>query len=112
MDRRSPQGLVDQIAELFAVHENLIIAVTPESTRRKTDHWKSGFYHIACKAQVPILLCYIDYAQKQVGIGPSLLPTGDVVRDMDTIREFYHDLCGANPEMESTIALKEEQHGR
>ena len=112
VDRRSSHGVVNQIAELFSKHEHLIIALAPENTRRKTDRWKSGFYHIACKAQVPLLLAYADYAKKRAGTGLSFLPSGDVKKDMDTIRAFYQDFRGANPEQASTIVLKEEQHGR
>lgn len=111
VDRRSSHGVVNQIAELFSKHEHLIIALAPENTRRKTDRWKSGFYHIACKAQVPLLLGYADYAKKRAGTGLSFLPSGDAKKDMDTIRAFYQDFRGANPEQASTIALKEEQYG-
>jgi len=92
VDRCSPHGVVDQIVELFSKHEHLIIALAPENTRRKTDRWKSGFYHIACKAQVPLLLAYADYAKKRAGTGLSFLPSGDVKKDMDTIRAFYHSM--------------------
>ncbi|MEE2716121.1 MAG: lysophospholipid acyltransferase family protein [SAR324 cluster bacterium] len=111
VDRRSSHGLVEQIAELFSQQDNLIIGMAPESTRVRTDSWKSGFYHIACRAQVPILPCYIDYPQKQVGLGPALCPSGNVVQDMGTLRTFYQNFRGANPDQESVIVLKEEQSG-
>lgn len=111
IDRRSTHGVVDQIADHFKIHENQIIAIAPEGTRHKTDHWKSGFYHIACKAQVPLLLGYLDYPNKTVGICHSFTPTGNIKEDMDIIREFYMDFRGRHPEDESNIILREEIRG-
>lgn len=108
IDRRSPHGAVDQIVEHFARQDDLIIAIAPEGTRKKTDNWKSGFYHIAHKAQIPILLGFVDYANKKAGTGPSFIPSGDVVQDMDVIRDFYKDIRGDIPENESDIILMEE----
>jgi 1-acyl-sn-glycerol-3-phosphate acyltransferase len=108
VDRRSTHGVVDQIVDHFNQQENLIIAIAPEGTRHRTDLWKSGFYHIAYKAQVPLLLGYVDYEHKRAGTGPAFIPTGDIKKDMDRIREFYADIRGAKPEEESTIILREE----
>lgn len=108
IDRRSTHGVVDQIAEHFNAHENLIIAIAPEGTRKKTDHWKSGFYHIAHKAQVPLLLGYVDFENKKAGTGPAFIPTGKIPEDMEIIRGFYKDIRGDHPEFESDIILREE----
>jgi|FLOH01.1.fsa_nt_gi 1-acyl-sn-glycerol-3-phosphate acyltransferase len=108
VDRRKTHGVVDQIADHFQSRENLIIAIAPEGTRRKTDHWKSGFYHIALRAKVPLLLGYLDYVNKIVGTGPIFTPTGNIKYDMDVIRDFYKDFRGAHPEDESDITLREE----
>ncbi len=108
VDRRKTHGVVDQIAEYFKKSENLIIAIAPEGTRHKTDHWKSGFYHIANTAKVPLLLGYLDFANKVVGIGSVYSLTGNINQDMDIIRDFYKDFRGANPEDESTMILREE----
>lgn len=108
VDRRSTHGVVEQIADHFNQNENLIIAIAPEGTRHKTDRWKSGFYHIAYRAQVPLLLGFIDYQHKRAGTGPAFIPSGNVKKDMDLIRDFYSGVRGANPKMESTIILREE----
>ncbi len=108
IDRRSTHGVVDQIADYYNKHDDLIIAIAPEGTRKKTDHWKSGFYHIANKAQVPLLLGYVDFVNKKAGTGPAFIPTGDMQKDMDIIRDFYQDIRGDHPEMESDIVLREE----
>jgi hypothetical protein len=60
------------------------------------------------KAQVPLLLGYVDFANKIAGTGPSFIPSGDFKKDMDFIREFYADIRGDHPELESDIILKEE----
>jgi 1-acyl-sn-glycerol-3-phosphate acyltransferase len=101
--------VVDQIADHYNEHADLIIAIAPEGTRKKTDHWKSGFYHIANKARVPLLLGYVDYVNKRAGTGPSFVPTGDIKKDMDRIRDFYQDIRGDHPEFESDIILREER---
>jgi len=108
IDRRSTHGVVDQIADHFKANDDLIIAIAPEGTRHKTDHWKSGFYHIANKAQVPLLLGYVDYEKKKAGTGPAFVPTGNITKDMDIIRDFYKDIRGDHPEDESDIIMREE----
>ncbi len=108
VDRRSPHGVVEQITEHFEQNENLIIALAPSGTRSRRDHWKSGFYHIGYKAQVPLVLGYVDFANKIAGTGPVLIPSGDFKKDMDIIRAFYADIRGDHPELESDIILREE----
>lgn len=108
INRSSIHGVVDQMVDHFNAHDNLIIAIAPEGTRHKTEIWKSGFYHIAYKAQVPLLLGFIDYKHKLAGTGPAFIPTGNMQKDMDRIREFYADIRGAKPENESRIILREE----
>ena len=109
IDRRSTHGVVEQIADHFAANENLMIALAPSGTRAKRDHWKSGFYHMAHTAQVPLLLGYVDFPTKTVGTGPLIVLSGDFKQDMDVIREFYAEIRGDHPELESDIILKEEQ---
>jgi 1-acyl-sn-glycerol-3-phosphate acyltransferase len=108
IDRSSPQGSVQALAELYARSDKLVIAVPPEGTRSKRDQWKSGFYWIAYTAQVPIICGYLDYEKKRAGLGFHFVPTGDVRADMDRIRAFYADKRGKFPELESVIGLKEE----
>jgi 1-acyl-sn-glycerol-3-phosphate acyltransferase len=74
----------------------LQLVVPPEGTRDKTRHWKTGFYHIAVTAQVPIVLAYMDYERKLSGLGPVFEPTGDVEADMATIKAFYAPFKGRN----------------
>lgn len=107
--RRERSGnRVNQIAETFASADSMVITVPAEGTRSYVPHWKSGFYQIALAAKVPIVLGYLDYARKRGGLGPELIPTGNVREDMDEVRAFYSDIQGKYPQKFGEIRLKEE----
>lgn len=106
--RHERRGRVQQLADLFEEHENLVLTVPAEGTRSRRDYWKSGFYHIARIADVPIVCGYLDYQRKRGGFGPAIRPTGDVSGDMDRIREFYADKVGRYPEKFGPVRLREE----
>ncbi len=108
VDRRKPQSLVMQMAEEFETSDELVLTLSPEGTRSKVDHWKSGFYHIATKSGVPIGLGYLDYEQKLCGLGMFVIPGGNADEDMDKIRAFYRNIRGKNPHLESEPRLQEE----
>ena len=74
------------------------LIVPPEGTRGKTSHWRTGFYYIAIGAEVPILMAYLDYSRKRAGLGPAFVPTGDIQRDMATIKAFYALVKGKFPQ--------------
>lgn len=82
-------GKVNLMAELFKKNSNLVLMVTPEGTRSFNDKWKTGFYHVAKIANVPICLGYLDYKNKIAGVGKSILPSGDIAKDMKEIMSFY-----------------------
>jgi 1-acyl-sn-glycerol-3-phosphate acyltransferase len=109
VDRRSKHNMVQQVAERFANSDELMLAVPPEGTRKKVEYWKSGFYHIARAAQVPVVMGFLDFGRKVAGLGPPLNTTGDVRADMDQIRAFYRDIRGKIPELECTPRLREEE---
>jgi 1-acyl-sn-glycerol-3-phosphate acyltransferase len=75
---------------------SLYLVVSPEGTRSKTRYWKTGFYYIAQQAGVPIVMAYIDYSNKVVGVGPVFTPSGDIVADMQAIKAFYARFKGKN----------------
>jgi 1-acyl-sn-glycerol-3-phosphate acyltransferase len=110
VDRSAPHGMVKQVVEAFERKEKLVLAVPPSGTRSKRDHWKSGFYWMACNAQVPIACGYLDYDRKVAGIGMVFQPSGDVHADMDKLRSYYEGIRGRFPERETTIRLKEEDN--
>jgi len=106
--RESSSNLVIRLAALFRDNDELVITVPAEGTRDYVDYWKSGFYHIARGANVPIVMSYLDYPNKLGGFGPALMPTGDIGRDMDRIRAFYAGKFGKYPKRTGRIRLREE----
>lgn len=89
VDRARTNGLVDTAVEAFRTHESLILVIAPEGTRTRGAHWKTGFWRIANAAGVPIVLGYVDWRQRLVGLGPAFVTTGDMEADLAAIRAFY-----------------------
>jgi 1-acyl-sn-glycerol-3-phosphate acyltransferase len=96
------------MVEHFDNSESLALMVPAEGTRGHVDYWKSGFYHIARSANVPVVLSYLDVSKKVSGVGPTIELTGNVRADMDKIREFYSGMQGFRPENMGVIRLREE----
>ena len=96
--RSRNNSLVQQMVTVYQQSAQLVVAIPPEGTRQRVKEWKTGFYHIACGAQVPIVLAYMDYARKVCGFGPVFYPTGDIVADMPRIQDFYRDKVGKHPD--------------
>jgi 1-acyl-sn-glycerol-3-phosphate acyltransferase len=88
---------VDMLVEMFQHSKKLLLVIAPEGTRKHAPRWKTGFYHIAMKAQVPIVLGYLDYAKKEAGIGPIVYPTGNIEQDILEIQAFFKDKTGKYP---------------
>jgi 1-acyl-sn-glycerol-3-phosphate acyltransferase len=86
--------------------EAIYLAIAPEGTRNKTDHWKTGFYQIAEKAEIPYVLMIIDYGKKECGFGPVFYPTGDMEADFQKIWDVYRDITPLYPENRSAMQLK------
>jgi 1-acyl-sn-glycerol-3-phosphate acyltransferase len=108
VDRRSNQNLVEQVTASLASARAMALAIPAEGTRSATPYWRSGFYHIASAAKVPIVLSYLDYGKRRGGIGLSLLPSGDMVADMDQIRAAYDGMQGKYPQLSGPIRLRDE----
>ena len=98
VDRSRKTSLTDQLATRFSRSHTLHLAITPEATRRPNPDWKKGFYYIAQGAGVPIVLAYIDYKEKRVGIERTFTPTGDVEADMRAIKSYYQAFHARKPE--------------
>lgn len=98
IDRNKSQGAVKQIVSVFNNSESLYLIITPEGTRKYTDHWKRGFYYIAQAAQVPVLLAYIDYKKKICGIGIQINISGNFDEDFKVIEDFYRGFNAKYPE--------------
>ena len=95
-DRRS--SLTDRLAESARQADRFMICVTPEGTRSLNPDWKKGFYFIAQKAGLPIILYAIDYEKKLIVSTKTLHPTGDVEKDMREIKLYFKDFKGKIPE--------------
>ncbi len=108
VERSAAQGLVQAAAERIRKSEALLLMVPAEGTRSYRKYWKSGFYFMAQEAGVPILLGFLDFGKKQAGIGPALMPSGNIKADMDVIRAFYADKTGVHPALKSDIRLEQE----
>jgi 1-acyl-sn-glycerol-3-phosphate acyltransferase len=106
--RHQRGGMVAQAVSSFAGAEKLALVIPAEGTRSRVDYWKSGFYHIARTANVPIVLGYLDYRRRRGGFGPSIEATGDIGADMDKIRAFYADKVGRHPDQFGEVRLQEE----
>jgi len=106
--RSHNQNLVEAMTQTFATTDELVLAVPTEGTRALAEFWKSGFYHIARGAQVPIVPSYLDYGLKRGGFGPALTPSGELPDDMNVFRAFYAPMEGKFPELFGPIRLREE----
>ena len=106
IDRQSRHNVVDQVVRAFNERETFVLGTTPEGTRKRTDYWKTGFYHIAERAKVRILLVFIDWKRKACGLGPIFAPSGDLDADMKKIREYFSTVVGKYPDKQSRIEVK------
>ncbi len=107
IDRSKANGVVGQCIEMFGKHDRLILAVPPEGTRKKVRAWKTGFYHIAVGAKVPIALGYLDYGRRRGGVARLFQPTGDYAADIVEIQAFYATITPKYPELTSTDTPRE-----
>lgn len=108
VDRNQRGGQVAAAVAAFERVPGLVLAVPAEGTRKGGGQWRSGFYHMARGAGVPIGLGYLDYSRRTCGLGGFVEATGDVRADMDRIRAFYVNVRGKHPENEGDIRLREE----
>ena len=107
VDRSKRNNLVQSLSAQIEHSSGIALVIPPSGTRRKTEHWKSGFYRIAEAAQIPLVCGYLDYQKKEAGLGLAFLPS-DLSQDMNRIREFYEPIAGKYPENKSRIRLREE----
>jgi 1-acyl-sn-glycerol-3-phosphate acyltransferase len=98
IDRAKSHNVVNETVRQYREHESLVILIPPEGTRSKVTTWKSGFYHIANNANVPIMMGYIDAATKEAGLADLFHPTGNLKQDIREIRAFYSKKIGLRAE--------------
>lgn len=98
VSRNKNLSMTDRLASEFAKHPKLQLAITPEGTRKKVSEWKKGFYYIALKAGVPIVLVGLDYKKKVISFLETFHPTGDFEKDIVKIKSHYAFFQGKHPE--------------
>ena len=96
--RSKHTSLTDQLAQVARERDKFGLCITPEGTRKPTTEWKKGFYYIALKAELPILLFGLDYAQKRIVCTKSIIPNGDVDGQMQEIKEYFRPFKGKKPQ--------------
>ena len=88
----------DIIAEQARKAKTFRLCITPEGTRKAQADWKKGFYYIALKAEIPILLYGLDFAERKIVCTKTIIPTGDIEAQMQEIKQYYSDFQGLHPE--------------
>jgi 1-acyl-sn-glycerol-3-phosphate acyltransferase len=106
IDRSTRAGLVETLAAEFARRPSFHVAIAPEGTRSRGDHWRTGFYRLALAAQVPVGLGFFDYPRREIGIEHWLMMTGDVDADLARIAAVYAGREGRNPEQQTPIRFE------
>jgi 1-acyl-sn-glycerol-3-phosphate acyltransferase len=108
LDRSGAHDTVQHLIDTFATQDRLFLALAPEGTRSWKPYWKTGFYQIAKSANVPIVLAFIDYKNKKLGVGITL-PDGQTMdQDLQMIRKFYAPFTAARPECRGPIVFPPE----
>ena len=98
VDRSAAHGVVEESVRAIREADCFMLALAPEGTRKPVAQWRTGFYRIAQRAGLPIALGYFDYAAKEVGIGPTIWPSGDLEKELAEIQAFYRTKRGKYPE--------------
>ena len=86
------KSMTEAMIDLFEQNKELSVMVTPEGTRALRTKWKTGFYHVAVGAKVPIGLGYLDYKKREAGVGKLIYPSGNMEKDMREIMDFYKNI--------------------
>ncbi len=96
--RDNPSTLIENVVDIVKKEKSIVIAMTPEGTRKKVKRWKTGFLRIAKQTQSKILLISIDAPTKSIEIGKIFNPTGDSEEDLEFIQKYYSSFRGINPQ--------------
>jgi len=98
VDRSKSSNYVDQIVDVFNSKESFALAIAPEGTRKKVEKLKTGFYHIAKKAKVPLILTKMDFGSKTIEFREPFYPTEDIEDDFSLIHKYFEGAKGFKPE--------------
>ena len=92
------QTYTEAMIQMLNESDELVMMVTPEGTRSYAPRWKSGFYHIALGAEVPVVVGFLDYKRKLAGIGPVIQPNGNLQEQMEEMKAFGRTITGKYPD--------------
>ncbi|MCD6179474.1 MAG: 1-acyl-sn-glycerol-3-phosphate acyltransferase [Bacteroidales bacterium] len=98
IDRKGSIKMVDYIIELFKKKDDFIFSISPEGTRAYVERWKTGFYQIATKANVPLVFGRLDYKKKVLEFSKAFYPTGDFSKDIVEIVNHYGEALAMYPD--------------
>ena len=98
IDRRAAGARVRQTVQEFENNDDMVLLITPEGTRSAQTNWKTGFYHIASEANVPVAVAFVDTAARRAGIDHFITPSGDIDKQMAEIKAFYDTKRGVKPQ--------------
>lgn len=99
IDRSKSNNMIELMADEMKSRDSGVLLITPEGTRSKVNKWKSGFYHIAQEAELPIGLAYVDSRTKIVGFFDTFIPSGDYDTDIIKIQKLYEGKQGLKPSL-------------
>ena len=97
VDRFNNNNFVDQVVAMYNESDSFAVALSPEGTRKKVDRLRTGFYHIARKAAVPIILLALDFENKEFRFSAPFYTSANEEADLQKIIHFFHDVKGKNP---------------
>jgi 1-acyl-sn-glycerol-3-phosphate acyltransferase len=97
--RSASHNVVSQVAAEFARRDQMILAIAPEGTRSKVEAWKSGYWHIARAAGVPIVPVGFDFVRRAAVIGPLRYTTDSLEEDEAVLKGFFTDITPKNPDL-------------
>ena len=97
VNRSGRHDMVRAMVDEFARRDRFALTIAPEGTRSRVQTWRTGFYHIALAAQVPMVVGFMDYGRRTGGLGPAIMPTGDYRADMAQVAELYRHVTPRHP---------------
>ena len=95
--RETPEGVVAEMAAMVRAEPQFILALAPEGTRKRVEHWRSGFYRIAEAANVPVVPVWFDWSRHEIGINPPVHVSGDLAADVAALQALYRLDMARNP---------------
>ncbi len=104
VDRRSSHGVVEQTVQAIRAARAMILVIAPEGTRKRVTNWRTGFYHVAHGAGLPIVPAAFDYRRREVRLEPLIWTTGDVEGDLARLQAVFRRATGKRPDQFATAA--------